>query len=68
MKPTVMCTECQWYGKDDELTIPLAILDDDIPDYGGDCPKCGNHEVQDYDADELFTKEQQDAMHFASMI
>lgn len=49
---SVMCLECGWCGTDYQLIFPPHILDDDLVDYGGDCPSCGNNEVIDYDETE----------------
>lgn len=49
------CLVCDWIGEENELVIPNAILDDDRPDYGGDCPNCGatsnTGEIEDYEGE-----------------
>lgn len=37
----LMCLKCDWTGQEADLKFPHYILDDDMPDYGGDCPECG---------------------------
>jgi len=52
----IACTACDWRGTRDELTFPPHVLDDDYPDYGGDCPKCGANALSGaiVDFDEYF--------------
>jgi len=54
--PEVACFGCSWVGKETQLVVPSNLLDDDIPDYGSDCPKCGENsitgKVNDFDAAE----------------
>lgn len=40
MTEKIACTACDWQGDSDELVFPSHVLDDDYPDYGGDCPRC----------------------------
>lgn len=43
IQPEIACTMCDWTGMEADLTVPHHVLDDDMPDYGGHCPKCGEH-------------------------
>lgn len=47
--PDLACSNCGWVGYEHQLTFPPTILDDDMPDHGGDCPECGEHEIVDHE-------------------
>lgn len=56
---TAVCIECGWHGTDEDLVQPSHILDDDLPDCGGDCPRCGSNCIMDYEDEE--TDDEQNA-------